>query len=110
MGIVQTTDQELSMVAGATGQRLQSVPDPVVEVFSLGQELARIQRKICSGLKAAQNSFQLFQSLTIRWISTTILCQMTLQYHYDHTNVQSLVDECRSSLFITNNHRNSFNC
>ena len=47
---VQTMDHVLSMVAGATGQRLQNVPGPVMEVFSLGQELARIQRKICSRL------------------------------------------------------------
>jgi len=62
---VQTMDHALSMVAGATGQCLQSVPDPVVEVFSLGQELARIQCKICSGLRVAENSFQLFLSLIL---------------------------------------------
>ena len=52
---VQTMDHVLSTVAGATGQCLQSVPDPVMEVFSPGQELARIQRKICSGVRVAEN-------------------------------------------------------
>ena len=60
---VQTMDRVLSMVAGATGQRLQSVPCHVVEGFSLGQELARIQRKICSGLRVAESSFQPFLSV-----------------------------------------------
>ena len=54
---VQTMDHVLSMVAGATGQRLQNVLGPVVVVFSLGQEVARIQRKICSRLRVAENSF-----------------------------------------------------
>ena len=54
---VRTMDHVLSMVAGATGQRLQNVPGPVVVVFSLGQEVARIQRKICSSLRVAENSF-----------------------------------------------------
>ena len=82
------------MVAGATGRPIQSVPGPVVEVFSLGQELATIQRKSCSGLKAVENSFKLFLSLIL--LLTSILpplYQMTLQYRYDTTHVQSLVDK-----------------
>lgn len=62
---VQTMDHALSMVAGATGQRFQSVPGPVVEVFSLGQELAQIQRKICSKSKVADNSFKFFLLLIL---------------------------------------------
>lgn len=62
---VQTMDHVLSMVAGATGQCLQNVPDPVIEVFSLGQELVRIQRKIYSRLRLAENSFKLFLSFVL---------------------------------------------
>lgn len=69
MVFVQTMDHKLSMVAGATGRPIQSVPGPVVEVFSLGQELATIQRKSCSGLNAVENSFKLFLSLILLLIS-----------------------------------------